>query len=101
MCLVLVTAMGLLAAMTLASSRAESATLAIAHCIKLTDDLLTATLDHIADETNLLSLLSTKDTTGKSQLTSNRTVAHNLGEALQGADVSSKADLDLLESMSA
>lgn len=102
MCLVLVTAIGLLAAITLAISmersyhQQQSSKLQVAR----TDDLLAAALDHLTDKANLLRLLGAKDTPSERKLTGNRAVANNLGEALQRANVSSKADLDLLDTIS-
>lgn len=67
------------------------------HACVLTEDLLAAAGDDLADEADFLGLGSVELTAGEGELTSLGTTANNLGEALEGTNVGSQAHLDLLD----
>lgn len=67
----------------------------------LTDHTLAAARDDLADEANLLGLLGVELAARERQLACLGPVPDDLGEALQGANVGSQADLDLLTVSSA
>jgi hypothetical protein len=62
----------------------------------LTNNLLAAALNNVRDKAELLSLSRTKLAAGEGELASLRAVADDLGETLEGANISGKANLDLL-----
>lgn len=63
----------------------------------LTNDTLAATTDDVTDEADLLGLLGVELAASEGELARLGSVTDDLGEALEGANIGSQSDLDLLE----